>query len=69
MDFNWIDLVLVLIIIVSAGIGWRRGFIFSILDLVRWLGSWLTALLLYKPLSNWLTYVVDWSDVWRAKHF
>src|SRR5206468_3861840 len=66
MSFNWVDLVLVLIIAVSAAIGWRRGFILSILDLIRWLGSWLTALFLYKPFSNWLTYIADWSDVWRA---
>ena len=66
MSFNWVDLVLVLIIAVSAAIGWRRGFILSILDLIRWLGSWLTALFLYKPFSNWLTYIVDWSDVWRS---
>ena len=66
MGFNWVDVVLVLIILVSAALGWRRGFILSILDLIRWLGSWLVALLLYKPLSNWLAYVADWSEVWRA---
>ena len=66
MGINWVDIVLVLIVAVSAAIGWRRGFILSILDLIRWLGSWLTALVLYKPLATWLTYVVNWSEVWRA---
>jgi len=66
MGFNWVDVILVLIIVVSAVLGWHRGFIFSILDLIRWIGSWLTALLLYKPFSNWLSYVTDWSEVWRA---
>ena len=66
MGFNWVDFLLVLIILVSAAIGWRRGFILSILDLVRWIGSWLTALFLYKPLSNWIGHIVDLSEVWRA---
>lgn len=66
MTFNWVDAVLVLIVLVSAALGWQRGFIFSVLDLVRWLGSWLIALLLYKPFSTWLSFFVNWSDVWRA---
>lgn len=66
MGFNWVDVILVLVIVVSALFGWHRGFIFSVLDLVRWIGSWLTALLLYKPFSDWLSYVTDWSEVWRA---
>jgi uncharacterized protein YkwD len=65
MGFNWIDVILVLIIIVSAALGWQRGFILSVLDLIRWIGSWLAALLLYKPFSNWLSYVTNWSEVWR----
>src|SRR5690242_14511105 len=66
MSVNWIDLILVLIILVSAALGWRRGFILSIRDLIRWTGSWLAALLLYKPLSHWLGLLGNWSVVWRA---
>ena len=48
MSFNWVDVVLVLVIVVSALFGWHQaGFIFSVLDLVRWIGSWLVTLCFY----------------------
>jgi len=65
MGFNCVDLVLLLVILASAAIGWQRGFILSILDLVRWAGSWLLALLFYKSLSMALGYIVDWNEIWR----
>jgi uncharacterized protein YkwD len=65
MSFNWVDILLVVIILVNAALGWRRGFILSVLDLIRWIGSWLAALFLYKSFSAALSYVVDWSEVWR----
>ncbi|HYJ90092.1 MAG TPA: CvpA family protein [Pyrinomonadaceae bacterium] len=65
MSFNWVDLILFLVILFSALGGWQRGFILSLLDLVRWLGSWLLALIFYRPLSEWLSYVVDWTETWR----
>jgi len=65
MGFNWVDLVLLLVVVASAAIGWQRGFILSMLDLVRWAGSWLLALLFYKPLSMAIGYVVDWNEIWR----
>jgi uncharacterized protein YkwD len=64
MGVNWVDVSLVLVILVSVAAGWHRGFILSILDVVRWLGSWLSALLLYRPLSGILGYVVDWNEIW-----
>jgi uncharacterized protein YkwD len=51
MSLNWVDVLLILIILASAALGWWRGFILSALDLVRWIGSWLSALFLYKPIS------------------
>ena len=65
MNINWVDVILVLVIAVSAALGWKRGFILSVLDLTRWIGSWLVALILYKPFSNSLGYVLRWSEVWR----
>jgi uncharacterized protein YkwD len=65
MSFNWIDLILVLIILLSAAVGWQRGFILSVLDLVRWVGSWLAGLVLYKWVSGWLAAVTDWSETFR----
>ncbi|HUR98650.1 MAG TPA: CvpA family protein [Pyrinomonadaceae bacterium] len=65
MSFNWLDIVLVLVIAVSAATGWRRGFILSMLDLVRWIGSWMAALFFYRPVSSWLGIVTDWTETWR----
>src|SRR5690606_35111405 len=65
MSFNWVDLVLVLIVAGSAYAGWQRGFILSAIDLVRWVGSWLAALVLYKPAAHLLGLVIDISDIWR----
>ena len=57
---------LVIIIAASAAAGWQRGFILSMLDLTRWLGSWLAAVLLYRPVSNGLAYATDLNETWRA---
>jgi uncharacterized protein YkwD len=65
MSFNWVDLILVLIVVLSAAAGWQRGFILSFLDLVRWIGSWLAGLVAYKWVAGWLGAVTDWSETWR----
>jgi len=65
MSFNWVDIVLVLVIVVSAITGWQRGFILSMLDLVRWIGSWVAGLFFYRPVSSWLGGVTDWTETWR----
>ena len=65
MEINWIDILLILVVAASAASGWYRGFIIGTLDLVRWVGSWLTALLLYRTIANWLDQITDWSDTWR----
>src|SRR5215217_4941889 len=66
MDFNWIDILLLLIILFSVVAGWGRGFILSFLDLVRWIGSWLAGLLFYRTVSGWLSSATDWTETWRA---
>ena len=64
MNFNWVDIVLVLVIAANAAIGWRRGFILSILDLTRWVGSWVSAIYLYRPLSRILGSFISASETW-----
>jgi len=49
---NLIDAGLVLVVALSALSGYSRGFLLSLLDLVRWIGGWVLALLLYRPISN-----------------
>lgn len=46
---NIIDVLLILVVLFSAWMGWRKGFIAGTLDLVAWVGSVLIALLLYRP--------------------
>ena len=65
MSFNWVDLFLIVIILMSIAGGWQRGFILSLLDLVRWLGSWIIAIVFYRWLSAWLGRVTDWTETWR----
>jgi len=65
MSFNWIDLVLVLIVLLSAAAGWQRGFILSFLDLVRWVGSWLAGLVFYKWVAGWVGAMTDWTETFR----
>lgn len=65
MAFNFIDAFLVLVILLNAWSGWHRGFILGLLDLVRWIGSFLAALYFYQPVSRLLGLVTDWTEVWN----
>lgn len=65
MSFNLIDIFLLLIVLVSAAHGWRRGFIRGAFDLVRWILSLVAALRFYQPVARWLgAHVNLWSDAW-----
>lgn len=65
MALNIIDVLLLLLIALSAFIGWQRGFILSLLDLIRWAVSLLAALLFYRQLGDLLNRVNDWTEVWN----
>ncbi len=65
MNFNWVDILLILIVVLSIWSGWQRGFIIGLLDLVRWAGSLLAGLILYKTVSRWLENITDWTEVWN----
>ncbi len=65
MDYNYIDALLVLIILLSAFFGWHRGFILGLLDLARWIGSFLAALYFYQPVSHWVGRLTGWEEVWN----
>lgn len=47
MPFNYVDLLLFLVILLSVWSGWRRGFIIGALELAGWLGSLVLAFMLY----------------------
>ena len=61
---NTLDILLILIVLVSTYMGWRRGFAFSLLDLVRWVGSLVLSFRLYPSLADWLSRATDWNVYW-----
>ena len=65
MAFNFIDVLLVLLILLNVWGGWHRGFILGLLDLARWIGSFLAALYFYQPAAGLLGQVTDWTEVWN----
>src|ERR1700730_4305790 len=65
MTFNVIDIVLVVLVLLSALNGWRRGFIRGVFDLLAWALSLLAGLRFYASVAHWLGPRVDlWPDVW-----
>ena len=65
MNFNIIDVLLVVVVLLSALHGWRRGFICGAFDLLRWVVSLLAGLRLYQPVARWLeAHIHLWSSVW-----
>jgi uncharacterized protein YkwD len=65
MSFNFIDILLVFFILLSVFFGWRRGFILSALDLLRWIGSLLAGLYFYQAVAVWLGLINDWTEAWN----
>jgi len=61
---NYIDLLLVALVLLSAFYGWYRGFILGLLDLLRWIGSLLLGLRFYQPVARWLAPHFDWAEAW-----
>lgn len=65
MSFNVFDILIVLLVLLSALNGWRRGFILGLLDLLAWIGSMLAGLRFYQPVARWLGPRIEWwSEVW-----
>jgi uncharacterized protein YkwD len=61
---NWIDLLLVLVILLAAWSGYKRGFILGSLELISWLGSLAAAFWLYQYLSRFLQIVIPALGIW-----
>jgi uncharacterized protein YkwD/uncharacterized membrane protein required for colicin V production len=65
MAFNIIDGFLLLPILLAVWGGWRRGFIFGFLNLLRWLGSLLAGWFFYRPVADLLATKTGLSAVWQ----
>lgn len=64
-NFNFIDALLVLVILLSIFAGWRRGFILGFLDLLRWVGSFAAGLFFYPFAAKWLDGITGWGEIWN----
>jgi uncharacterized protein YkwD len=56
---NWIDLILILIVLLAVVAGWHRGFISSTLSLLVWAGSFVLAYLFYPYVASFINKIVD----------
>ena len=61
---NWVDLVLVLIVLLAMWAGWQKGFILGTVDLFVWIGSMLAGFFTYKYLAELLKQAWPALDVW-----
>jgi len=55
---NWVDILLLIVMIMSIVAGIQRGLIISALDLLSWIGSFTIAFISYGPLSDLFRKVV-----------
>ncbi len=65
MSINFIDILLVIMIVLSLLNGYRRGFVHAVLDLAGWVLGLVAGLRYYQPVARWLGPRLDlWSEVW-----
>jgi len=64
MSFNFIDVLLVLLIALNLLNGYRRGFILGVLDLAGWVLALVAGLRYYEPVSRVIGPLELWSEVW-----
>ena len=56
---NWVDLILILIVLLAVIAGWYRGFISSMLSLLVWAGSFIIAYLFYHYVARFINTLFD----------
>ena len=63
-SMNYIDLILISLILLTAWRGWHEGFLVSMTEIFIWLGSLIAALLFSELLASSLDKLFDISIVW-----
>ena len=61
---NWIDIILVIIVLLAVWNGWKEGFILEILSLINWLGSLVLGFIFYPYLTPFLAKLFPNLTVW-----
>jgi uncharacterized protein YkwD len=64
MEWNMVDMLLLLIVVCSVANGWRRGFLLGSFEVLGWVVGMLLALRLYQPLARWLAPRASWAEAW-----
>jgi uncharacterized protein YkwD len=49
---NWIDILLILIVLFSAWAGWKKGFLHACADLATWIGAMILAFVCYPVIAG-----------------
>lgn len=66
MEFNLVDGILILVVLLSLYTGWRRGFLLGTMDLLVLIGSLVGAFFLYPFLAAFFEHYTRWMGVWTA---
>lgn len=61
---NWIDILLIIVIILAAWSGYKKGFILGSLELLSWIGSMAAAFWLYQYLARFIQMIIPALGVW-----
>jgi len=64
-SMNWVDFVLIIIVLLTVWTGWRNGFIIEILGLVNWIGSLILAFVFYPYTASLLIKVFPSLELWK----
>src|SRR5215204_1732283 len=63
---NWIDWVLIAVVLLSVYTGYQKGFILGLVDLISWVGSLVAGFFLYTYLANFIDNDITSLGVWSA---
>lgn len=61
---NWVDFLLIGIVLLEVFIGWRSGFLRSMFGLLTWVVSFLLAFIFYPSVSIWINNITGLSQIW-----
>ncbi|MEO8795496.1 MAG: CvpA family protein [Daejeonella sp.] len=63
---NYIDILIISLICLSIYIGYRKGFIFSLTELVSWISCLLLGFLIYPFIANLVVKIFDKESYWTV---
>ncbi len=61
---NYVDLILILVVLLAMWAGWQKGFILGTINLAVWTGSLVLGFLSYAYIASWLVRLFPRLGVW-----